>query len=129
MQQATSQQSISPLTEDEQRDCVPKEDRITIHDWSRTGRASHIDLQDHKTVPPERGRFLGRGSNGGVHEITINSLILAHKRILFVEESATKRGKRLKSRRKYHTHVLQLVGTYTQNKFLGIIMYPVAMCN
>lgn len=28
-----------------------------------------------------------------------------------------------------HAHVVQVVGTYTHNKFLGIIMYPVAVCD
>jgi hypothetical protein len=28
-----------------------------------------------------------------------------------------------------HAHIVQLVGTYTHCQFLGIIMYPVAVCD
>ncbi len=76
------------------------------------------------------GRFLGRGAVGDVHEVTLQGQKLAHKRILFRRKIGEKDKKEIEILKKLsHVHVIQLIGTYTQQKFLGIILYPVAECD
>jgi len=124
-------------------------DQINIEDWSQTGRGSHIDFGDEETVPIVQGkytpktfmvpvaltqmcsgRFLGEGSFGAVHETTIQGHKLAHKRVR-INGPIGKQDRReihiLK--RLCHVHIVQLIGTYTQRRYIGILMYPVAICD
>lgn len=122
-------------------------DRVVIDDWSQTGRGSHVDFGDDETVPLQTGkqtwisnrqkltlvrvgRFLGRGAVGDVHETTLRGWKLAHKKIMFRRKIGEKEKKEIEIlKRLSHTHVVQLVGTYTQQRLLGIILYPVAVCD
>jgi serine/threonine protein kinase len=55
---------------------------------------------------------------------------LAHKRVLFRRKIGEKERKEIEILKKLsHPHVVQVAGTYTQNRFLGILMYPVAVCD
>lgn len=55
---------------------------------------------------------------------------LAHKKIYF-----TRRVKEIEKKetsiltKLVHVHITQLIGTYTQKKILGVLMYPVAVCD
>ena len=55
---------------------------------------------------------------------------LAHKKMLFRRKIGNKEKKEIEIlKRLSHTHVVQLVGTYTQRRFLGILLNPVAVCD
>jgi len=127
----------------------PDRDQIYIEDWSKMGRGSHIDFGDDETIPIVQGewtlkvfsvsvaltqlrsgRFLGRGAMSDVYETNIQGYKIAHKRILFrrrIGEGERKEVEILK--RLSHVHIVQLVGTYVQQKHLGILLYPVAVCD
>ncbi|KAH7402706.1 kinase-like domain-containing protein [Pyrenochaeta sp. MPI-SDFR-AT-0127] len=67
---------------------------------------------------------------GDVHEITIQGFKLAHKKILFRRKIGEREKKEIEIlKRLSHVHMVQLIGTYTQQKFLGIILHPVAVCD
>lgn len=128
-----------------------KDDRITIDDWSQTGRGSHVEFKHEEKVPLGQGeqafhrsttfeactnscvqdRFLGRGAMGDVYETTIRGWKLAHKRIVVKRKIGTPERKEIEilKRLSSHTHMIQLVGTYTHRQFLGLLLYPVAVCD
>lgn len=67
---------------------------------------------------------------GDVHETSIKGHQLAWKRMVFrrkVGEAEMKEIKILKKLR--HAHMIQLVGTYTHRQFLGLLLFPVAVCD
>ena len=55
---------------------------------------------------------------------------LAYKRVLFRRKIGEKERKEIEILKKLsHSHMVHVIGTYTHNKFLGILMYPVAVCD
>jgi serine/threonine protein kinase len=67
---------------------------------------------------------------GDVHETVVQGRKLAHKKILFRRKIGDKEKTEIEIlKRLSHVHILQLVGTYTQQKILGILTYPVAVCD
>jgi serine/threonine protein kinase len=143
--------SISlPADETFVEDTIPPiTNRIKIKDWSQTGRGSHVDFGDKVTIPIRQGkyasrtctasviliqtrsgRFLGRGAMSDVHETTIKGYTIAHKRTLFRRRIGRKDRKEVEIlKRLSHVHIVQLVDTYAQGKCLGILLYPVAVCD
>jgi serine/threonine protein kinase len=78
---------------------------------------------------PLVGRFLGRGINGGVYETTIRGVNLALKKVYVrnrLKKSQVAEVEILKHLS--HIHIIQIVGTYTQQKIFGCLTYPVALC-
>ncbi|KAH8726791.1 kinase-like domain-containing protein [Phaeosphaeriaceae sp. PMI808] len=116
-------------------DTVPKaaqtDSNIAIDDWSQTGRGFHVDFKPEEIVPLAQGRYLGRGSMGDVYETTVQGWKLAHKRIEFKRKIGEKEMKEIAilKRLSSHNHIIQLVGTYTHRRLLGILLYPVAVCD
>jgi serine/threonine protein kinase len=77
-----------------------------------------------------QGQFLGRGATGDVHEVTVQGWRLTHKKIYFTRRVREKEKKEMLILTKLaHVHITQLVGTYTHKKILGVLMYPVAVCD
>jgi serine/threonine protein kinase len=78
-----------------------------------------------------QGRWLGRGITGDVYETTVQGWQLAHKKLLvkraFVDKA--KREIEILKRLSSHMHIIQLIGTYTHGQFLGMLIYPVAICD
>jgi serine/threonine protein kinase len=75
--------------------------------------------------------FLGRGAMGDVYEVNVSGNKLAHKRMVMKRKLGGKERKEidiLKAIPKHH-HIIELVGTYTHRQFLGILLYPVAVCD
>jgi hypothetical protein len=138
MDETLVEDTISPIT-----------NQINIEDWSQTGRGSHVDFGDQETIPIWQGkyasrtyiasviltqtwsgRFLGRGAMSDVHETTIQGYKIAHKRTLFRRRIREKDRKEVEIlKRLSHVHIVQLVGTYAQENCLGILLYPVAVCD
>ncbi|KAF1941268.1 kinase-like protein [Clathrospora elynae] len=107
-----------------------RESDVAIEDWSQTSRGSHVEFGDNEAVPLVQGRFLGRGAMGDVHETTIQGWKLAHKRVPFRRRIGEKEKREIEIiKRLSHVHVLQLIGTYTQQRYLGFLLYPIAVCD
>lgn len=67
---------------------------------------------------------------GDVHEVKVDGMSLAHKTVLCRRKIGERERREIEILKKLsHAHVVQVVGTYTHMKFLGIIMYPVAVCD
>lgn len=77
------------------------------------------------------GTFLGRGAAGDVHEVIVQKHKLAHKKMVVRRKLAGKEMKEIEilKRLSSHEHMIQLVGTYTHRQFLGLLVYPVAICD
>ncbi|KAH7092086.1 kinase-like domain-containing protein, partial [Paraphoma chrysanthemicola] len=73
---------------------------------------------------------LGRGAAGEVYETTIKGHKLACKRVAFRRKIGEADRKEIEILKKLsHTHIIQLIGTYTHHQFLGILLFPVALCD
>jgi serine/threonine protein kinase len=89
-----------------------------------------VDFNRTEKLPLTQGRFLGYGVHGGVYETNCNGIALAWKR----KFCRTKIGKRELQeieiiKRLRHQHIIRLVGTYTHGQFLGLLLWPVAVCD
>lgn len=97
-------------------------------DWS--GRGSHVDFGPDETVPLREGRFLGHGVMGGVYETKVRGQTFAWKRRFCRQAIGQVERKEIEILKKLsHIHIVQLVGTYTHRQFLGLLLYPVAVCD
>ncbi|EON62509.1 serine/threonine protein kinase [Coniosporium apollinis CBS 100218] len=97
-------------------------------DWS--GRGSHVDFETDETVPLQQGRFLGHGVNGGVYETTCKGVALAWKRSYCRGLIGPEERKEIEVLKKLsHCHIIELVGTYSHGPFLGLLLWPVAVCD
>jgi serine/threonine protein kinase len=98
-------------------------------DWSGRG-TSHVDFKKDETLPLLQGRFLGYGVHGGVYETTCNGVALAWKRKFCRYRIGSKELQEIEIIRKLnHDHIIKLVGTYTHGPFLGLLLWPVAVCD
>jgi hypothetical protein len=98
-------------------------------DWSGLG-SSHVDFARDEIVPLQEGRFLGYGTNGGVYETTCMGERLAWKRKYCRRKVGHVERKEIEILKKLsHRHIIKLVGTYTHLQFLGMLLWPVAVCD
>lgn len=128
---------VSPLAEHnlaaspnpETKSCsAPNEQLSLLEDWSERGR--HVDYGPNETLPLNPVRWLGRGTNGDVHETLCNGVALAWKTIYCRHGIGLKERKEIEVlKRLSHEHVIKLVGTYTHRRFLGLLLWPVATCD
>ncbi|KAF3004394.1 hypothetical protein E8E13_010108 [Curvularia kusanoi] len=100
------------------------------NDWTGMGKDPHVEFKRGEKAPLQKGRQLGSGVAGVVHETTIRGHCFAWKII------SSKRNAKLIDRseinilmRLSHVHMIQSFGTYTQQRDLGILLYPVASCD
>lgn len=97
-------------------------------DWAGLGR-SHVHFEEGEALPLLQGRFLGHGVNGGVYETVCKGIPLAWKRRYCHKQIVTNDLRELEILKKLnHRHIIKLVGTYTQGPFLGLLLWPVAVC-
>jgi len=116
---------ISPITPTSVED---EEENSVFEDWS--GRGSHVDFTVDETVPLAQGRFLGHGVNGGVWETHCKGVALAWKRKYCRRKIGDAERKEITILKKLsHNHIVKLVGTYTYRQFLGLLLWPVAVCD
>jgi serine/threonine protein kinase len=68
---------------------------------------------------------------GDVHEVTIQGWKLAHKKMVIRRKLGGQEKKEIEilKRLPSHHHIIQLIGTYTYRQILGILLYPVAVCD
>lgn len=132
---ALDARTTSPFPSDEEtmnEETNPlKSHRLAIEDWSQTGRGSHVEFKHSETVPLVDGRWLGRGVTGDVYETKVQGWQLAHKKLVVKRKLADKEKREIEilKRLSSHVHMIQLVGTYTHRNFLGLLLYPVAVCD
>ncbi|KAI9801905.1 MAG: hypothetical protein M1833_002219 [Piccolia ochrophora] len=105
---------------------------VDLSDWSGTGER-HLELGPNDEIPLVEGQFLGRGTFGDVHKATCKSgkLTVARKKVYL--------RRRMRMKELYreveilekldHEHIVKFVGSYTQAKVLGLIMWPAAVCD
>ena len=97
-------------------------------DWS--GRGSHAEFDPNEVVPLEEGRFLGSGVTGGVYETHCKGVAVAWKRRFCRRKIGDAEKKELNILKKLqHKHIIKLVGTYSQGPILGLLLFPVAVCD
>ncbi|EON66454.1 serine/threonine protein kinase [Coniosporium apollinis CBS 100218] len=97
-------------------------------DWC--GRGSHVEFETNETVPLREERFLGYGVNGGVWETACQGIKLAWKRRYCRGLIGPQERKEIEVLKKLsHHHIIQLVGTYSHRQFLGLLLWPVAVCD
>ncbi|KAF2254924.1 kinase-like protein [Trematosphaeria pertusa] len=107
---------------------VKPEIESIIEDWS--GRGAHVDFHPSENVPLEQGRFLGHGSMGGVYETSIRGHAFAWKRRFCRRKIGDAERKEIEILKKVsHRHIIRLAGSYTHRQFLGLLLYPVAVCD
>jgi serine/threonine protein kinase len=97
--------------------------------WS--GRGQHVEFSRNEDIPLEQGVSLGRGSSADVHEVTCNGIKLARKQIYCTKRVKINDVKRELDvlKKLNHKHVITLVGSYTQIRVLGLLLYPAAVCD
>jgi serine/threonine protein kinase len=68
---------------------------------------------------------------GDVHEVIVQGHRLALKRMVIKRKLGDKDKKEIAilERLPSHQHIIQLMGTYTHRQFLGLLLYPVAVCD
>lgn len=97
--------------------------------WS--GRGQHVEFTKNEEIPLEQGASLGRGSSADVHEVTCKGIKLARKQIYCTKRVKINDVKRELDvlKKLNHKHVVILVGSYTQIRILGLLLYPSAVCD
>lgn len=110
---------------------VLDQERVYSADFDWAGRGtSHVDFKEDEALPLSQGRFLGHGMNGGVYETTCRGLTLAWKRRYCRKQIGTDDRREIEILKKInHRHIIKLVGTYTHGSFLGLLLWPVAVCD
>ncbi|KAJ4299506.1 hypothetical protein N0V90_004751 [Kalmusia sp. IMI 367209] len=96
------------------------------NNWS--GRGQHVQFAPGEAIPLEVERAIGHSSTALIESVRCRRIRLARKSIRctrnakledLIQEVAYLHRLR-------HPHVIQLVGTYLQNKTFAILLYPVA---
>jgi serine/threonine protein kinase len=101
---------------------------LILNDWS--GKGAHVDFQPDEQVPLKEVRFLGHGSMGGVYETNIRGHAFAWKRRFCRRRIGDAERKEIEILKKVsHRHIVRFVGSYTHRQFLGLLLYPVALCD
>lgn len=97
--------------------------------WSKASSIQVVTMGHFLTHP--KGRFLGRGALGDVCETIVQEKRIAHKKMVFKRKIGSADRKEIEILKKLssHSHMIQLVGTYTHRQFLGLLLYPVAVCD
>jgi serine/threonine protein kinase len=98
-------------------------------DWAGRG-TSHVDFDDEEVLPLSQGRFLGHGVNGGVFETVVCGKRVAWKRRYCRRRIGAQDLREIDILKKLRSrHIINLIGTYTHGPFLGLLLWPVAVCD
>jgi serine/threonine protein kinase len=114
----------------------PSASRVVVtdsFDWSNTGRGKHVDFGQDEQLPLKIGRQLGRGSTSDVHETMCRGLVIAVKRrylARIIPDSAPfKKEMNNLERVSGHDHIVKIIGSFIHNRVIGILLWPVAICD
>jgi serine/threonine protein kinase len=85
----------------------------------------------NETIPLKEGASLGRGASADVHEVICREVKIARKQIYYGRRMNIEDVKRELDilKKVNYKHVVTLLGSYTHNKILGILLYPAAVCD
>jgi len=98
-------------------------------DWADRG-TPHVLFSKDEPLPFQEGDILGHGVNGPVTQTVIKGVRVALKRIYCRQGVRQKHLQEIEIIRKLkHPHIIQLAGSYTRGRYLGILLYPVATCD
>ncbi|KAF2737720.1 kinase-like protein [Polyplosphaeria fusca] len=99
--------------------------------WSGRGQHVEFEVEEADQIPLLPIKELGRTANALVESVKCRRILLARKTIncqrKLRREDAIREVEHLQHLK--HTHILQVVGTYTFKKNLSILLYPVAEYN
>ena len=101
-------------------------------DWTGTGKGNHVEFAPDETVPLQVGRQLGRGAQGDVHEARCQGTAVAVKRRRLSRKTEFRPFKKeMKNLQRVsgHRHIIKIVGSFVQDRIIGIILWPVAVCD
>jgi serine/threonine protein kinase len=97
-------------------------------DWSGRGQHAEFDPTEEADIPLKLEKALGHSVNALVESVRCRRIRLARKTVRvsrrLKKEEAMEEVKHLQ--RLKHSHVIRVVGTYTQPRALSILLYPVA---
>ncbi|KAH0536891.1 hypothetical protein FGG08_006262 [Glutinoglossum americanum] len=114
-----------------QQEASPVETGPECAIWSNwSGRGQHVDYEREADIPLGERRYLGHGSSGAVFEVICQGVALAMKLICLNRWTRREDINEIKITQKlrYH-HIVRLIGSYTQGNKLGILLWPVAICD
>ncbi|CAI9637321.1 hypothetical protein GT037_008251 [Alternaria burnsii] len=101
-----------------------------LNDWSGTGRGCHVDFGVDESIGLQTGDFLGQGADAIVHETTVQGLKVAMKSSSRYKSSKESIRLEIEVLKKLsHRHLVRLIGSYTHKRFVGLLLYPVAVCD
>jgi len=102
-------------------------------DWSNTGRGKHVEFGKNEQLPLDIGRQLGRGSTSDVHETKCRGFAIAVKRRylahIILDSAPFKKEMSNLERVSGHDHIVQIIGSFVHNRVIGILLWPVAICD
>jgi ankyrin repeat protein len=92
------------------------------------GSGQHVEFGATEKPPLEEICLLGQSLNAEVHKVKCRRILLARKKMTcgprFTLKDAILEVEHLQRLR--HSHIIQLVGSYTKGRTFSILMYPVA---
>ncbi|KAF2251609.1 kinase-like protein [Trematosphaeria pertusa] len=106
-------------------------------DLEKGKNSDHCRFEEQTLVPFERLALLGRGGDGEVDKVLSRNTARVYARKIIPRRKVFRKKKDVEEiirfeeeirilKRLSHHHVVQFVGSYTDPKFLGLIMTPVA---
>lgn len=99
------------------------------HDWSSRGMGPHVDYPSEDPLPLEFEETLGSGASGDVEKIVCRGISLAVKTKV-VRPGQLREWKEIDILKKLsHRHIIQFVGTFNHKKTMGLVVWPVAVCD
>jgi serine/threonine protein kinase len=102
-------------------------------DWAGTGNAYNLSWDSESEVPIKSIRVLGTGWSAMVDEVHCGGLVVARKSIRLSRHGSRARAEMLAMIKREvsilykleHTHILQIIGTYSTQRSFSLLLYPV----
>lgn len=132
---ATGSKRQMETSEDSEYKRLLKQKQMILPDfeelnWAdrRPGSGQHVEFGTTEKPPLREICLLGQSPNAEVHKVRCKRIFLARKRMTcgprFALKDAILEAEHLQRLR--HSHIIQLVGSYTKGRTFSILMYPVA---
>src|SRR5437773_6347680 len=104
---------------------------IIAEEFNWSGRGVHAEFAPSDSLPFVQDKFLGRGAYGDVHKVICKGQPLAKKtvysgRTLKLEDIRKEIDILTRLR---HRHIVQLIGSFVQGRTVGLLLWPVAICD